>query len=109
MRETATFISKVGCPPGSSCSYYKHMLFINYEEFDLPNPIYISLVRHPVDRQISWYCTSMLLILKVVLYGIHGVNVGRYYYLRSSKYVTTHGGPTLPLLKVSLNDCVTGR
>ncbi len=53
-RETANYISRQACPPGRACSFYKHMFFVDYENFNLTNPIYVSLVRHPVDRQISW-------------------------------------------------------
>ena len=36
-------------------SYVKHVNFLNFEEFDKKNPIYINMVRHPVERVISWY------------------------------------------------------
>ena len=36
-------------------SYVKHLNFLNFEEFDKKNPIYINMVRHPVERVISWY------------------------------------------------------
>lgn len=36
-------------------SYVKHINFINFEDHDLPNPIYINFVRHPIERLISWY------------------------------------------------------
>ena len=36
-------------------SYVKHLNFLNFEEFDRKNPIYINMVRHPVERIISWY------------------------------------------------------
>ena len=36
-------------------SYVKHLNFLNFEEFDRKNPIYINMVRHPVERVISWY------------------------------------------------------
>ena len=36
-------------------SYSKHMNFLNFEEFNRTNPIYINMVRDPVERVISWY------------------------------------------------------
>ena len=36
-------------------SYVKHMNFINYERFNRTSPIYVNMVRHPVERVISWY------------------------------------------------------
>ena len=36
-------------------SYSKHMNFLNFEEFNRTNPVYVNMVRHPVERVISWY------------------------------------------------------
>ena len=36
-------------------SYVKHLNFLDTREFNLPLPIYINIVRHPVDRVQSWY------------------------------------------------------
>ncbi|XP_020709058.1 heparan sulfate 2-O-sulfotransferase pipe isoform X2 [Athalia rosae] len=35
--------------------YIKHVCFTNFTEFNLPEPIYVNLVRDPVERVISWY------------------------------------------------------
>ncbi|XP_015608993.1 heparan sulfate 2-O-sulfotransferase pipe isoform X2 [Cephus cinctus] len=35
--------------------YIKHVCFTNFSEFNLPDPIYVNLVRDPVERVISWY------------------------------------------------------
>ncbi|XP_018052723.1 PREDICTED: heparan sulfate 2-O-sulfotransferase pipe [Atta colombica] len=35
--------------------YVKHVCFTNFTEFHLPEPIYINIVRDPVERVISWY------------------------------------------------------
>uniref|UniRef100_A0A1Y1M8Q4 Heparan sulfate 2-O-sulfotransferase pipe n=1 Tax=Photinus pyralis TaxID=7054 RepID=A0A1Y1M8Q4_PHOPY len=35
--------------------YIKHVCFTNFSEFGLPEPIYVNLVRDPVERVISWY------------------------------------------------------
>ncbi|XP_969659.3 heparan sulfate 2-O-sulfotransferase pipe [Tribolium castaneum] len=39
-------------PPGV---YIKHVCFTNISRFGFPEPIYINLVRDPVERVISWY------------------------------------------------------
>lgn len=35
--------------------YIEHVTWIDFEEFDLAKPIYINMVRDPVERVISWY------------------------------------------------------
>nr|XP_014280499.1 heparan sulfate 2-O-sulfotransferase pipe [Halyomorpha halys] len=35
--------------------YVKHICFINFTQYSLPEPIYVNLVRDPVERVISWY------------------------------------------------------
>ncbi|XP_030373288.1 heparan sulfate 2-O-sulfotransferase pipe-like isoform X1 [Scaptodrosophila lebanonensis] len=35
--------------------YSQHIAYINFTRFHLPRPIYINLVRHPVERIISWH------------------------------------------------------
>jgi len=39
--------------PGSV--YVKHVCFSNFTKFNLPMPIYVNMVRDPVERVISWY------------------------------------------------------
>eukprot|EP00096_Caligus_rogercresseyi_P011298 TRINITY_DN4404_c0_g1_i1.p1 TRINITY_DN4404_c0_g1~~TRINITY_DN4404_c0_g1_i1.p1 ORF type:complete len:333 (+),score=63.69 TRINITY_DN4404_c0_g1_i1:29-1027(+) len=75
--------------------YNKHFLFVNFEDFGEVNPIYINLVRHPVDRIISWY-----------------------YYIRNPSYqfvandepiefdALKSGGKAIGSLKRSFEDCV---
>ena len=36
-------------------SYCKHLNFLNFEEFNRTNPIYVNMVRHPLARVTSWY------------------------------------------------------
>ena len=36
-------------------SYTKHVNFFNFEEHNRKNPIYVNMVRHPIERVISWY------------------------------------------------------
>jgi len=35
--------------------YVKHVCFVNFTQFDLDMPIYVNMVRDPVERVISWY------------------------------------------------------
>lgn len=35
--------------------YIEHVNHINFSRFDMPKPIYINLVRDPVERVISWF------------------------------------------------------
>jgi len=35
--------------------YVKHVCFSNFSKFDLDMPIYVNMVRDPVERVISWY------------------------------------------------------
>ena len=36
-------------------AFMKHMNFLEFEESNKTTPIYINVVRHPIDRVISWY------------------------------------------------------
>ncbi|KAH8408066.1 hypothetical protein KR222_008433 [Zaprionus bogoriensis] len=35
--------------------YIRHINWLDFDEFDLPKPIYINMVRDPVERVISWF------------------------------------------------------
>nr|CAD7604921.1 unnamed protein product [Timema genevievae] len=35
--------------------YVKHVCFTNFTQYGMPEPIYVNLVRDPVERVISWY------------------------------------------------------
>lgn len=35
--------------------YVKHVCFVNFTQYNFPEPIYVNLVRDPVERVISWY------------------------------------------------------
>ena len=50
-RELASEIVELG----EGSAYIEHVNYIDFEEFDLLKPIYINLVRDPVERVISWY------------------------------------------------------
>ena len=52
-RETYVNIFRYNCT--KPWSYVKHLNFLDLQEFNMTNPIYINFVRDPVDRVISWY------------------------------------------------------
>ena len=59
-KDQKNYVEMLGDPPLDDnhkypLSYVKHLNFLNFEEFDKKNPIYINMVRHPVERVISWY------------------------------------------------------
>lgn len=35
--------------------YVKHVCYTNFTKFNLPTPIYVNLVRDPIERIISWF------------------------------------------------------
>jgi len=35
--------------------FIKHVCFTNFTKFNLPKPIYLNVVRDPVERVISWF------------------------------------------------------
>ncbi|KAH8322060.1 hypothetical protein KR059_001423 [Drosophila kikkawai] len=70
--------------------YIEHIPWIDFNEYNLPKPIFINLVRDPVERMISWY-----------------------YYVRNSyrNAIFYRNNPLAPLkptawFKKSFNDCV---
>lgn len=50
-QKLATFVNSFRAP----ATYVKHVCYANFTRFNLPDPIYINLVRDPVERVISWY------------------------------------------------------
>ncbi|CRK94723.1 CLUMA_CG008223, isoform A [Clunio marinus] len=50
-QELAETISALPVPS----AYTKHVCFTNFTKFNLPRPIYVNLVRDPVERIISWF------------------------------------------------------
>jgi hypothetical protein len=55
--ERETYVKMLETPDNVTVpySYVKHMNFLNFNEFNRTNPVYINFVRHPVERVISWY------------------------------------------------------
>ncbi|CAO1420440.1 unnamed protein product [Diamesa tonsa] len=49
--ELADMVSELETPS----VYVKHVCYTNFTKFNLPTPIYINLVRDPIERIISWF------------------------------------------------------
>ena len=75
--------------PGDPCSVYdRHLYFINFENLGFERPIYINMVRHPIDREIS-----------------------NFHYLRSQKHLNTLKGtfkdlPPSAFMKLTIEEAV---
>ncbi|KRK02395.1 uncharacterized protein Dyak_GE27602 [Drosophila yakuba] len=50
-RESAEFVADLE----EGTMYIEHINWLDFDEFDLPKPIYMNLVRDPVERVISWF------------------------------------------------------
>ncbi|XP_068148915.1 heparan sulfate 2-O-sulfotransferase pipe-like [Drosophila tropicalis] len=50
-RDAANFVAELD----EGTMYIEHINWIDFDEFDLPKPIYINMVRDPVERVISWF------------------------------------------------------
>lgn len=70
-------------------SYVEHINWIDFAKFDLPKPIYINLVRHPIEKVISAY------------YYIRHPAVFSYYLLRGGRKLEPK-----EYFDTSFNDCV---
>ena len=35
--------------------YHGHFAYISFEQFGMPNPLYINILREPLDRMVSHY------------------------------------------------------
>ena len=56
--EKASYVQQFGIQQDNLSipySFTKHMNFLDFEEFNKTNPIYINIVRNPIERVISWY------------------------------------------------------
>ena len=56
--EKASYVHQFGVQQdnlSTPYSFTKHMNFLDFEEFNKTNPIYINIVRNPIERVISWY------------------------------------------------------
>ncbi|TMW40448.1 hypothetical protein DOY81_014472, partial [Sarcophaga bullata] len=76
---------------GEGTSYTKHVAYVDFDAINYPEPIYINLVRDPVERIISWF-----------------------YYVRTPWYIAERKRlfpkqyklPSVPYLKKDFSSCV---
>uniref|UniRef100_A0A1I8NF18 Uncharacterized protein n=1 Tax=Musca domestica TaxID=7370 RepID=A0A1I8NF18_MUSDO len=84
-RDIAEEIAEVGQP----MSYVEHINWINFTKFDLPKPIYVNMVRHPIQKVMSAY------------YYIRHPTVFGYYLKHSGRKMENR-----EWFDTSFNDCV---
>lgn len=70
-------------------SYVEHLNWVNFTKFELPKPIYINLVRHPIQKVMSAY------------YYIRQPTVHAYYVKRNQRPPGTK-----EYFETTFNDCV---
>lgn len=76
---------------GEPTSYSKHVAYVDFDAIDYPQPIYVNLIRDPVERIISWF-----------------------YYIRTPWYIAERKKifpkqyklPSIPFLKKDFSTCV---
>lgn len=76
---------------GEPATYSKHVAYIDFDALNYPQPIYINMVRDPVERIISWF-----------------------YYVRTPWYIAERKRlfpdqyklPSIPFLKKDFSECV---
>lgn len=77
-------------------SYSKHMNFLNFEQFNLTNPIYVNFVRDPIERVISWYY--------YIRQGWYQIDPRQEDNFRNSKFSNN-----IKTLKMTFGDCVKSK
>ena len=75
-------------------TYTKHINFLNFEEFGYTNPIYINMVRHPIERIVSWYY-----YIRQAWYILEWDEDKQEHKLNSRKFQNPH------MFKTSFEDC----
>lgn len=56
---------------GESYAFSMHVNYINFRLYDLPQPIYINMVRDPVERVISWFYYRRTPWIAVQMYNLN--------------------------------------
>ena len=80
--------------------YEKHMNFLNTADFNTTNPIYINIVRHPIDRIVSWYYYARSLSYIV------GVS-GKLHHNFSETEIIPRLLPDMKMMKTTFEKCAT--
>ncbi|XP_050742000.1 heparan sulfate 2-O-sulfotransferase pipe isoform X3 [Drosophila biarmipes] len=63
--------------------YAEHMNYMNLRPFHLPQPIYINMVRDPVERVISWFYYKRTPWNSVKMFKVNGQFQNRSHYLKN--------------------------
>ena len=76
------------------------MHFLNTADFNTTNPIYINIVRHPIDRIVSWYyyARSLTYIIDVS---------GRLHHNFSKTEIIPSLLPDMKMMKTTFEKCAT--
>ena len=76
------------------------MHFLNTADFNTTNPIYINIVRHPIDRIVSWYyyARSLTYIIDVS---------GRLHHNFSKTEIIPRLLPDMKMMKTTFEKCAT--
>ena len=80
--------------------YEKHMHFLDTADYNTTNPIYINIVRHPIDRIVSWYyyARSLTYIVDVS---------GRIHHNFSETEIIPRLLPDMKMMKTTFEKCAT--
>ncbi|XP_004527068.1 heparan sulfate 2-O-sulfotransferase pipe isoform X3 [Ceratitis capitata] len=76
---------------GEGTTYSKHVAFIDFANINLPWPIYVNLVRHPVERLISWF---------------YYVRAPWYIAARAKNFPNSYKVPSVNWLKKTFDNCI---
>lgn len=76
---------------GEPASYSKHVAYVEFTDNDYPQPIYMNLVRDPVERIISWF---------------YYIRAPWYIAERKTMFPKEYKLPSVPFLKKDFSDCV---
>ncbi|KQS44236.1 heparan sulfate 2-O-sulfotransferase pipe isoform X6 [Drosophila erecta] len=63
--------------------YAEHMNYMNIRQFHLPQPIYINMIRDPVERVISWFYYKRTPWSSISMYKVTGKMYNRTYYIKN--------------------------
>ncbi|KAH8332252.1 hypothetical protein KR074_011650, partial [Drosophila pseudoananassae] len=72
-------------------AYVEHMNYMNFRQFHHPQPIYINLVRDPVERVISWFYYKRTPWNSIKMFEVTGQFQNRSHYVKNfEQCVLTH-------------------
>lgn len=92
--------------PGTA--YIEHTSWIDFNAYNLPKPIFINLVRDPVERMISWYYYVRNSYRNALYYRIHPEAPIKptAWFKKSFNDCVRNGDPECQYIPLSVNDAV---